>query len=324
LALTSLARPATAQTSSAELERNKAVVRRFKELQGTKDEPLIAKEVLAPNYKRRRGGFLHLAANARGQGFPGPGSYLRGAFPDRRDEIVDMIAEGDMVGMLFKVRGTHKGNFNGIAPTGKTIDVYETGVFRLAGGRIVEASFMADEAGLLKQLGAKLPARKDEKLIAPPITGTGEDPDAVIRRLEAGSLMTLQDRNRLTVARSKASKPQKDLRAPGFKVRRAGFQHLRDYGNAKGVGDQRITGALPDRRDRIEGLIAEGDTVWMRFQVAGTHGGPLYGFPPTGRRIEVPEIGIMRFAEGRWTEAFYFGDELGLMLQLGALHMLEA
>src|SRR5262245_63154817 len=148
---------ARAQTSPAELERNKAVVRRFKELQGTKDEPLIEREVLAPNYKRWRGGFAHLAANAQGQDFPSAGSYLRGAFPDRKDEIEDMVAEGDMVGMLFRIKATHQANFDGIPPTGKKIDVYEAGVFRLAGGRITEAWFMADEAGLLKQLGAKLP-----------------------------------------------------------------------------------------------------------------------------------------------------------------------
>jgi len=50
----------------------------------------------------------------------------------------------------------------------------------------------------------------------------------------------------------------------------------------------------------------------MRFKVAGTQ--------PTGKRIELPEIGVMRFADGKWKEAWYFADELGLMLQLNALH----
>jgi predicted ester cyclase len=98
---------------------------------------------------------------------------------------------------------------------------------------------------------------------------------------------------------------------------------LRDYGNAKAVGTETITTALPDRRDRIDGFIAEGETVWMRFKVAGTQGGKLYGLPPTGKRVEVPELGVMRFADGKWKEAWYFADELGLMLQLNALHMLE-
>src|SRR5256885_1295697 len=82
--------------------------------QGTKDEADAMREVLSPSYKRWRGGIEHLAANARDQGFPGPRSYLRGAFPDRTDTIEEIIAEGDRVGMLFRVRGTHEGNFFGI------------------------------------------------------------------------------------------------------------------------------------------------------------------------------------------------------------------
>src|SRR5207237_4499701 len=141
---------------------------------------------------RWRGGFAHLAANAQGQGFPSTGSYLRGSFPDRHDEVVNICAEGDMVGMLFRITGTHKGDFFGIPATGKTIDAHELGVFRLKDGKVTEAWFMADEVALLHQLGAKLPARKDGKLIVPPITGEGEDPDAVLKRLEAGPLTSVE------------------------------------------------------------------------------------------------------------------------------------
>jgi predicted ester cyclase len=44
--------------------------------------------------------------------------------------------------------------------------------------------------------------------------------------------------------------------------------------------------------------------------------------PPTGHRVEMPEVGIMRFAEGKWAEGWYFGDELGILLQLSAEQML--
>ncbi len=313
---------ALAQSSPAQLERNKRIVRRFKESQGTKDEAAAMKEVLAPNYKRWRAGFEHIGSNARDQGFPGPGPYLRGAFPDRTDTIEQMIAEGDRVGMLFKVRGTHKGNFYGVEATGKSIDVYELGIFRLANDQITEAWFLGDDAGLLMQLGAKLPPRKDGQLVVPPVTGEGEDPAAVVKRLEASSLASVEDKNRLIVARSKGTAPTGGDRAPEFKQTRVGFQHLRDYGNAKGVGKETITTALPDRRDRIDNLIAEGDAVWMRFKVAGTHNGNLYGLPPTGRRVEVPEVTIVRLADGKWKEAWYFADELGLLLQLGNANML--
>jgi predicted ester cyclase len=144
----------------------------------------------------------------------------------------------------------------------------------------------------------------------------------VLRRLENGPLASVEDRNRLMVARSKGSAPSAADRAPDFRVTRVGFQHLRDYGNAKGVGRENISAALPDRRDRIDGLIADGEQVWMRFKVAGTHGANLYGMPATGRAVEVPELAIVRIVDGKWKEAWYFGDELGLLLQLGAVHML--
>ena len=307
---------------AAEMERNKAVALRFKKLQGTKDEHLIEKEVLAPDYKRLRGGMLNLANNARDQGFPAPGSYLRGAFPDRVDVIDEVIADGDRVGILFRITGTHTGNLYGIPPTGKKVNALEAAILRVAGGRVAEGWFMADEAGLLKQLGAKLPSRKDGKLIVPPITNKGDSGDAWLARLQATPAVTQADRNKIVVARSKSSTPPKVDRAEGYKQLRQGFQHLRDYGVATGTAKQTPTSALPDRSDFVDDFIAEGDTVWMRFRIAGTQKGPLYGHPATQRRVEMPEIGVARFRDGKWQQGWNFGDELGMMLQLGALHML--
>src|SRR4030095_11501440 len=149
-------RPVQAQATL--LERNKAVALRFKKAQGTPEEEAAMKEVLAPGYKRLRGGLHHLAANAQGQGFPGTGSFLRGAFPDRVDVIEEVIAEGDQVGMLFRFTGTHRGNLFGIPPTGKKVDVHEIAILRIADGKMVEGWFMADEAGLLSQAGGGMAA----------------------------------------------------------------------------------------------------------------------------------------------------------------------
>jgi predicted ester cyclase len=311
------ARLALAQPAS-QLERNKAAVRGFKEAQKLgKSVKEVEAEFMTPNYRRHRGGMFHLAANAQGQGFPGAGDFLRGAFPDRADTGVEIVAEGDMVGYLFRITGTHKGNLFGIAPTGKAIDIYEVGIFKLIDGRISEAWFMADEVGLLRQIGATLPSRKDGKRIVPPVTGEGEDADAVIKRLKAGSLAMVEERNKLLVVQSKGAAPPTDLRAADFRQRRAGFQNLREFGERNGAAAQTVTAAMPERRDPIDGLLAEGDKVWMRFKLAAVHSKPLYGLPPTGRRVEAAEIGIAQIVDGKWKEAWYFGDELGLLLQLG-------
>lgn len=312
-----------AQTPRADLEANKAAVLRLKKSQGTAQQQSVERELLAPDYRRLRGGMYNLAANAAGQGFPSSGVNLRAAFPDRLDVIEDVIAQDDRVGLLFRLTGTHQGDFFGIAPTGRKIDVYEVGIYRLANGRVTEAWFMADEAGALLQLGARLPERKDGQRIAPPITDEGETGDAVLARLLARPAVTPADHHLMAVARSKSSAPSKTDRAPDHRQRRQGLQHMRNYGIRNGTAEFTPTRAFPDRKDHITALLAEGDKVWMRFNLRGTHRASFYGFAPTGRRVEMPELGVMRFADGKWVDSWYFGDELGILLQLGALHMLE-
>ena len=313
----------SAQTPNAQLERNKATVVRLKKSQGTPEQKAIEADLLAPDFRRLRGGMHNLAANAQDQGFPSAGVNLRGAFPDRVDVIEEVIADEDRVGLLFRLQGTHQGNLFGIPATGKKIDVYELGIYRLTDGKVSEAWFMADELGLLLQLGATLPERKDGKRIAPPITDAGEDGDVVLQRLLAKPPSTVEDRNKVIVARSRSSAPRKEDRASDYKQRRLGLQHLREYGQAHGTAEFTPTRAFPGRNDRITGLMAEGEKVWMQFNLRGTHQASFYGFAPTGRRVEMPEVGIMRVVDGKWVDGWYFGDELGILLQLGALHMIK-
>jgi predicted ester cyclase len=312
--------PAAAQ--DATLERNKAIVLRYKKAQGTAEEAAVIRETVAPGSVRARAGFLHLAANAQDQGFPSPGINLRTAIPDRVDVIEDVIADGNQVGLLFRVTGTHRGNFYGIPATGRKIDVYEAGLFTLADGRITSSWFMADEAALLKQLGAKLPPRKDGRFIVPPVTAAGMDGDTLLAQTGARPAATEAERNKLIVARSKAGNPPADNRAPDYKQRRQGFQHLRDHGIATNTAKDTPTSAFPDRRDFVDGLMGEGDKVWMQFRLRGTQTKPMYGVAPTGSKVDVAEIGIMRFADGQWKKGWYFGDELGMLLQLGVPNLL--
>ena len=302
---------------NSEIERNKAVALRFKKSQGTSEMPQVEKEVLAPQYNRIRGGSYHLAANARGQGWPEPGMYLRAAFPDRVDVIEHVIAEGDTVGLLFRLNATHTGNFFGIPPTGKKVDVYELALLRILNGQMVEGWFMMDEAELLRQLGARLPVRKDGRIIVPPVSEAGESGDALARRLAAEQPRTPEDHHKVVAAYSRSSTPTAADRSPGYRRKREAFQHLHDHGVARGVGGETLRAALADREDRIDRLVAERESLWMRFYVHGTHLGALYGLQATGKRVGVPAIEIARFAGGKIEESWCIGDELGLLLQLG-------
>jgi predicted ester cyclase len=305
---------------TGELARNVAVALRFKKSQGTPEMPQVEKEVLAPNYDRMRGGNLHLANNARDTDFVHPGLYLRKALPDRVDVIERVIADGDRVGLLFRVTATHTGAFFGVPASGRRIDVYEVAMLRLVNGQMVEGWFMMDEAELLRQMGATLPARSDGRIIAPPLPDKGEEVDAVIKRLQAQATLSTQDRNKILAAASRATRTKEGY-APGHRHLRYGFQHLRDYGKTSGAGFD-LGAAIPDRRDCIEVLMAEGDEVWMRFSTGGTHRGSLCGIPPTGKRVGVHVAMLLRFAGGKVAESWTFADEFGLLLQLGAPNLL--
>jgi len=308
------------ENRSGEAARNVAVALRFKKSQGTPEMPQVEKEVLAPDYDRVRGGNLHLAANARDEDFAHPGLYLRKALPDRVDVIERIIADGDRVGLLFRVTATHSGGFFGVPPSGKRLDVYEIAMLRLENGQMVEGWFMMDEAELLRQMGAPLPQRKDGRIIALAAPDTGEEVDVVIKRLEARGNLAQQDRNKIVAAASR-SRDAKEVRHPNHRHLRHGFAHLRDYCAARGITFD-LDAAIPDRTDRIEVLMAEGDEVWMRFSTGGTHRGPLAAIPPTGRRVGVHVTAIMRFADGKIIERWTFADEFGLLLQLGVPNLL--
>jgi predicted ester cyclase len=310
-------------SDKAELERNKAVALRFKKSQGTRDMPQVEKEVLAPNYNRIRGGNFHLASNARGEGWPEPGMYLRTAFPDRVDVIEEVIAEGDTVGLLFRLNATHAGNLFGIPPTGKKINVYEIALLRIVNGQMVEGWFMMDEAALLRQLGAKVPLRRDGRIIAPPVLEPGESGETLAQRYGANLPATQYDRHKAIVARSRPSAPAAADKSPDYQRKREAFQHLHDYGVARGKGDATLRTAIAERRDPIDRFVAEGDQVWARFYLNGIHQSPLYGLPATGKRVGVPAVEIARFANDKLKESWCFGDELGLLLQLGVPDLLH-
>ena len=75
------------------------------------------------------------------------------AFPDFSCTVEDIIAEGQKVMVRFIIRGTHLGMFHGIPATGKKIEVGGIGIYRCAGGKIVEGWVYLEPLGMMQQLG---------------------------------------------------------------------------------------------------------------------------------------------------------------------------
>src|SRR5215469_14476602 len=76
------------------------------------------------------------------------------AFPDWREEVVDMVAEDDKIAVRFRCSGTLQGEFMGVAPNGRRHEVDEVFFLRVRNGRFVEYWGLEDNVSRLRQLGA--------------------------------------------------------------------------------------------------------------------------------------------------------------------------
>lgn len=77
--------------------------------------------------------------------------------------------------------------------------------------------------------------------------------------------------------------------------------------------------AFPDLTQTVDELVAEGEQVGFRVVSRGTHEGDFNGYPGTGARIEVIQIGIARVADGKIAEIWNNPDRLALMEQIGLI-----
>jgi steroid delta-isomerase-like uncharacterized protein len=82
------------------------------------------------------------------------------AFPDNIHSIKDMIAESDKVAVRFIQNATHKGEYEGIAPTGKEIEWEAMFFFKVADGKIMEGWILEDNLGQMRQLGMELKTKE--------------------------------------------------------------------------------------------------------------------------------------------------------------------
>ncbi|ALA42296.1 MULTISPECIES: ester cyclase [Paenibacillus] len=82
---------------------------------------------------------------------------------------------------------------------------------------------------------------------------------------------------------------------------------------------QMMRTGFPDIQWTLKEMVAEGDKVAARFIMRGTHQGSFFGFPPTGKTIEVQAMNFYRFSDGQIVEEYGQPDMLGLLQQIGAV-----
>lgn len=83
-------------------------------------------------------------------------SPFRGAFPDFEMEIVELIAEGDVVVAHFRCSGTHRGEWLGVSATGRRFNgVDEIYIFHVKDGKLASAIGVEDNLTRMRQLGIR-------------------------------------------------------------------------------------------------------------------------------------------------------------------------
>jgi predicted ester cyclase len=78
------------------------------------------------------------------------------AFPDWRATIEHIVAENDLVVAFLNGSGTHKGEFNGIPPTNKPVNIRSAELYKIENEIIIGHWYVMDQLNLLKQMGASL------------------------------------------------------------------------------------------------------------------------------------------------------------------------
>jgi predicted ester cyclase len=130
---------------------NKIIVRRFyEEIVNTGDVSKIA-EVISNEYVEVMDGKRYSV------GVEGAASHVlgvRSTYPDLTITVDRQISEGEWVATCITARGTHKGEWIGIAPTGRKVVFTGVNVDRVVGGKIVEHGGAANMLGPLLEIGA--------------------------------------------------------------------------------------------------------------------------------------------------------------------------
>jgi steroid delta-isomerase-like uncharacterized protein len=132
-------------------EENKALVRRFYDEVMSRGNLAAVGELSAPNL---------IDHNPMPGQAPGPEgikqvvAMFRAALPDLNVTVDDIIAEGDKVVARTTIRGTHRGEFMGIAPTNKQVTVNSMDLVRIVNGKAAEVWHIEDALGMMQQIGA--------------------------------------------------------------------------------------------------------------------------------------------------------------------------
>jgi predicted ester cyclase len=257
------------------------------------------------------------------------------AFSDSREETTKIIAERNLVGVMYTTTGRHSAPYLGIPTTHRDVAIKGIRIVRIENGRLAELWAINDYLAIANQLESQIEFKP---------TGT-----------KNGRFSTRQRPSREAMSyEAQVARFQSD----SSEVRRntvtlLGFQ--RDVFNAQDwrvdtlsrylkpdiedhnafAGDPpglegvqyRFAGwqaAFGDAEEENMAMVGEQDTLAVLYHLHATHSGPFMGVPATGRHVVIPGIEVLRFADGMIAEHWGIYDFMATAQEIGATLVFKA
>ena len=132
------------------IDENKAIARRWGDDIWGKGDLAAADDLLAPDLT-----FTYPPPGAAPdrEAYKQMVTMFHVGFPNVQFTAEDMVAEGDKVVVRWTSRGSHTGEFAGVAPTGRQVTITGISILRIAGEKIVEDWTEENALGMMQQLG---------------------------------------------------------------------------------------------------------------------------------------------------------------------------
>lgn len=220
----------------------------------------------------------------------------RSLWGDWKADIEEIVAEGDLVVVRWTIRGTHVGEWRGIAPTGKPINVTGMNMYRLVDGKVTASWGEEDWLGFMDQIR---PVGEQAMSL--------EEKKAVVYRLNA------------EIWNQKNADAVDEIFASDIVIYRSGRPVIQGSETMRQWVANFARTTWGDSQATIEEMVAEGDLVVTRWTVRGTHAGKWRGIAPTGKSVTIAGMAFHRVVDGKIAELWAEEDWLGVMEQIGAL-----
>lgn len=292
------------------MQSNKAVAQRVFDEILTGGQFEKAAELYAPDFvnhaRSRDASLAEDQAAARG---------WRQAAPDLIMTTDLILAEGDLVAVLWRASGTNTGEGNGLPATGKQINGKGITVWRIENGKLREEWSEFSMLQLLQQAGllpggsstpqTPQPMSKDltqslQKLPAKTVENNREIAKSVFEQILGQGKVELFD----------------ILYSQDF-VNHGLFQNSSVKDEIEGTNGFRQL--APDLKVKVTQTIAEGEFVALTYLASGTNTGAAMGYPATGKSFVLRGMSIFRIRDGKIRDEWSMLDQYQALEQLGLL-----